>query len=86
MDHDQQIATLKVSTAWFGLSVGSFSVTTFLTLTALGLTIIFTGLQIWKIIRDIRRDIRMENLQAKLQNPVEPAGYTGNVSIDIKKD
>jgi len=52
-----------VALAWLGLLAG------FLTPIAILLTIIFTGLNIYIQLRKLRRDERLEKLQAELQRP-----------------
>jgi 4-hydroxybenzoate polyprenyltransferase len=54
---------LAVIVAWLGLLAG------FLTPIAILLTIIFTGLNIYIALRKLRREERLEKLQAELQRP-----------------
>lgn len=57
---------LAVILAWLGLLAG------FLTPIAILLTIIFTGINIYMALRKIRREDRLERLQAELQRPEAP--------------
>lgn len=61
MNSDHSNVALILS--WLGLLAG------FLTPVAILLTIIFTGLQIYVAVRKLRRDDRLEKLQAELQRP-----------------
>lgn len=56
-------SNLAVVLAWLGLLAG------FLTPIAILLTIIFTGLNIYVAVRKLRREQRLEKLQAELQRP-----------------
>lgn len=55
-----------VAVAWLGLAAG------LLTPIAILLTIIFTALNIYIALRKLRRDARLEKLQAELQRPEAP--------------
>lgn len=57
---------LAVVLAWLGLLAG------FLTPIAILLTIIFTGINIYIALRKIRREDRLEKLQAELQRKDVP--------------
>lgn len=61
--NDDQIAWVKVSVAWIGLLVGGMTLSGI----ALMLTIIFTALQIYKQVREIRRERRLERLAEQLK-------------------
>ena len=63
-DHEASIGWAKVAVAWIGLVVGGVTLSTI----ALILTIAFTSIQIWKAIREIRREMRLERLEAKLKH------------------
>lgn len=54
---------VAVVVAWAGLLAG------FLTPIAILLTVIFTGLNIYIAVRKLRREARLEKLQAELQRP-----------------
>lgn len=57
---------IAVVLAWLGLLAG------FLTPIAILLTIVFTGLNIVIALRKMRREERLEKLQAELQRPEPP--------------
>lgn len=59
-------ANVAVVLSWLGLLAG------FLTPIAILLTIIFTGLNIYIALRKLRREERLEKLQAELQRPETP--------------
>jgi hypothetical protein len=70
--HDQVLdstllGTMKIAFAWILVALGSLNFTVFLTLISLTLASIFTGLQIYKIWKDIRRQHRIDMLEMKLQ-------------------
>lgn len=68
-DHDAS-AWFKVAVAWAGAAVGSITLSQFV----LFLTAIFTVLQIWKLIREWRRERRLEKFEAWLKRePNDPA-------------
>jgi hypothetical protein len=58
-------AWTKITFAWLMLGVSGVT----LSQLAIVLTIIFTALQIYKQIREIRRERRLERLEAKLNKP-----------------
>lgn len=60
---NQDHSHLAVAVSWLGLAAG------FLTPIAVLLTIIFTGLNIYIALRRLRREARLEKLQAELQRP-----------------
>lgn len=64
-EHDTFFAWFKISVAWIGLLIGGIT----LGQIAVVMTIIFTGLQIYKQIRDLRKERRLERLEAKLKQP-----------------
>jgi 4-hydroxybenzoate polyprenyltransferase len=59
-------SNLAVVLAWLGLLAG------FLTPIAILLTIMFTGINIYMALRKLRREVRLEKLQAELQRPEAP--------------
>jgi 4-hydroxybenzoate polyprenyltransferase len=59
-DHTTHVAMLI---SWAGLLAGILSPI------ALLLTVVFTGINIYIAIRRVRRDARLEKLQAELQRP-----------------
>lgn len=61
MNNDHSHAAVVI--AWLGLAAG------FLTPVAILLTIIFTALNIYVVLRKLRREARLEKLQAELQRP-----------------
>lgn len=63
-EHETSMAWLKIAIAWIGATLGGVTLST----VALLLTIGFTGLQIYILIRNLRRDIRLEKLEAKLKH------------------
>lgn len=63
-DHDTNMIWLKVAIAWAGAVVGGLTLSTIV----LGLTAVFTALQIYILIRRLRKEIRMERLEAKLKH------------------
>lgn len=62
-DHDTNMATLKIIVAWIGAAFGSISLSS----AVLVATLVFTLLQIYMIVRRLRKEIRMEKLEAKLR-------------------
>lgn len=68
MDHEHQVqmGAWKILIAWIGMAFGSINVTAVLTIIALALTIVFTALQIYKLWRDIRKDIASEAFAKRL--------------------
>lgn len=62
---DQNHAWFKVAVAWIGVFIGGVT----LSQIALVMTIIFSGLQIYKLIRDMRHDRRVEKFEARLKQP-----------------
>jgi hypothetical protein len=73
-DHNSNVAWLKVFCAWIGVLVGGVT----LSQVAICMTIVFTGLQIYRQVRDIRKENRMEMLEVRLKttpdDPTRPAG------------
>lgn len=63
-DHDTNMAWFKVGIAWAGAAVGGLTLSTIVLI----LTGIFTALQIYILIRRLRKEIRMEKLEAKLKH------------------
>lgn len=63
---NQDHSHLAVVVAWLSLLAG------FLTPIAILLTIIFTGLNIYMVLRKLRREDRLERMQAELQRPEPP--------------
>lgn len=63
-EHDTTMAWTKVAVAWAGAAVGGLTLSTIV----LGLTAIFTALQIYILIRRLRKEIRLEKLEAKLKH------------------
>lgn len=64
MDADVKAGWLKVALAWIGLVVGGIT----LGQIAAVLTIAFTVFQLYVGIRKLRKEIRMEMLEAKLKH------------------
>ena len=62
-EHSTGVAWAKIALAWIGALIGSVT----LSQIAVVLTIVFTTLQIYKLIRAMRRDARMEKLEARLK-------------------
>lgn len=58
------MAWLKIAVAWMGATLGGVTLST----VALVLTIAFTALQIYILIRRLRKEIRLERLEAKLKH------------------
>lgn len=58
------MAWLKIAIAWIGATLGGVTLSTL----ALVLTIAFTGLQIYILIRKLRKEMRLERLEAKLKH------------------
>lgn len=63
-DHDNAVM-FKLLLAWIGTAVGGVSMSTLV----LGATLVFTLLQIYVMVRKLRREIRLEKLEAKLRQP-----------------
>lgn len=63
-DHDTNMVWLKVCIAWVGAVIGGLTLSTIV----LGLTGVFTALQIYILVRRLRKEIRMERLEAKLKH------------------
>ncbi len=64
-DHDSRIAWIKVGIAWVGVFFASVT----LQQVAFVLTIVFTAFQLYVGLRKLRREIRLERLEAKLKQP-----------------
>ena len=64
METDHTVAWLKVAIAWLGVFVGGIG----LSQIALVLTIVFTALQIYKLVRGLHRERRLEKLEATLKH------------------
>ena len=58
------VAWAKVAIAWIGIAVGGLTLSSI----ALVMTIGFTLLQSYILIRRLRREIRLEKLEAKLKH------------------
>lgn len=66
MNNDQDHTVMfKLLLAWIGTAVGGVSMSTLV----LGATLVFTLLQIYVMVRKLRREIRLEKLEAKLRQP-----------------
>ncbi len=63
-DHDTHMAWLKVAVAWIGAAVGGLTLSTIVLILTAG----FTALQIYVLVRKLRKDIRMERLEAQLMH------------------
>lgn len=63
-EHETSMAWLKIAIAWIGATLGGVTLSTL----ALVLTIAFTGLQIYILIRKLRKEMRLERLEAKLKH------------------
>ena len=62
-EHSTGVAWAKVAVAWIGALIGTVT----LSQIAVVLTIVFTLLQIYMLIRGVRRDARLEKLEARLR-------------------
>lgn len=63
-EHETSVAWLKIGVAWLGATLGGVTLSSI----ALVLTIGFTALQIYILVRKLRREIRLERLEAKLKH------------------
>lgn len=70
--HDPSTAgAWKILIAWMGMMLGGINIHAALSALALVMTIIFTGLQIYKLLREIQRERKAE--AKKHQSPTGPA-------------
>jgi hypothetical protein len=70
MTHEASvIGWFKITLAWVGVWISAVNFTAFLTAVALMFTIIFTGLQIYKIWHDIKRQKKLDAFAEKLKEP-----------------
>jgi EamA domain-containing membrane protein RarD len=63
-DHETGMAWVKVALAWLGVVIGGVT----LSQVALVFTIAFTAFQLYTGVRKLRREIRMEKLEALLKH------------------
>ena len=64
--HEINVAGVKISIAWIVWLAGVINITTILTIISTLLVIVYTGLQIYKLWREIKKDIRSEEFAKKM--------------------
>lgn len=68
MEHETLVGSLRIALAWLGVVIASINFTATLTVMVLLLTAVFTALQIYKILHDIKRQKRLDSFAETLRD------------------
>lgn len=76
--HEINVAGVKISVAWIIWILGAIDLTKIITITSGLLIITYTALQIYKLWRDIKKDIAKEKFAKQLGIATVPAAFSGD--------